>query len=137
MKKREIPVMNVGVTLIILIFITLSLVTFCVLSLENAVADRRLSKKAAEHTTAYYQAANRINERLQKLQEGLDAGTDRCREGEQRTLEEKVESMQNLVVTVTMREPGSHPAYEITGWKVQTSGEWEADRSLDVYTGQE
>ena len=41
MKKKGIPVMNVGIYLLILIFMTLALLTFSVLSLENAVADRR------------------------------------------------------------------------------------------------
>ena len=43
MNKKNIPVVNVGISLLILIFMTLSLLTFSVLSLENAVADRRLS----------------------------------------------------------------------------------------------
>lgn len=137
MKKKDIPAMNVGVALIILIFITLCLVTFCVLSLENAVADRRLSRKAATHTTAYYEASNRIQERLQKMQDNLDAGADRCREGEERIFEEPVENRQKLVVTVTMNGMKSRPAYEITGCRVQISDEWEADRSMDVYRGKD
>ena len=64
MKKKGIPVMNVGISLLILIFMTLALLTFSVLSLENAVAVRRLSQKAADHTTAYYDAANRIQEQI-------------------------------------------------------------------------
>ena len=38
MKKREIPVMNVGISLIILIFMNICLAAFAVLSLENAVS---------------------------------------------------------------------------------------------------
>ena len=51
MKKREIPVMNVGISLIILIFMNICLAAFAVLSLENAVSDYSLSKKTATHTT--------------------------------------------------------------------------------------
>ena len=47
MNKKNIPVVNVGISLLILIFMTLSLLAFSVLSLENAVADRRLSRKMA------------------------------------------------------------------------------------------
>ena len=53
MKKREIPVMNVGISLIILIFMNICLAAFAVLSLENAVSDYSLSKKTEKHTTQY------------------------------------------------------------------------------------
>ena len=44
MNKKNIPVVNVGISLLILIFMTLSLLTFSVLSLENAVADRQIGR---------------------------------------------------------------------------------------------
>ncbi|MDO5145569.1 MAG: hypothetical protein Q4D60_01055 [Eubacteriales bacterium] len=135
MNRREIPAVNMGVSLIILIFITLCLVTFSVLSLENAVADRRLSEKAAEHTTAYYKASNRVYDRLKVMQEALDRGEDTCVEGERRLLEEMVEEKQKLMVTVTMRGTQVRPSYEITDWRVQALESWEADNSMDVYTG--
>ena len=55
MDKKEIPMVNPGLALMILIMMNLCLLTFSVLSLENAVADRRMSAKAAEHTTKYYE----------------------------------------------------------------------------------
>ena len=66
MKKREIPVMNVGISLIILIFMNICLAAFAVLSLENAVSDYSLSKKTAKHTTQYYEAVNNVQEQLAK-----------------------------------------------------------------------
>lgn len=54
------PVMNVGITLVILIFMNLCLITFSMLSLQNAVADKRLTEKTATYTTAYYDAVSRI-----------------------------------------------------------------------------
>lgn len=59
-KSRRIPVMNVGISLITLIFICLCLITFGVLSLQNAVSDQHLSEKAAAHTTSYYEAVNQM-----------------------------------------------------------------------------
>lgn len=67
MKKREIPVMNVGISLIILIFMNICLAAFAVLSLENAVSDYSLSKKTAKHTTQYYEAVNNVQEQLAKI----------------------------------------------------------------------
>lgn len=73
MNKREIPVMNVGISLIILIFMNVCLAVFAVLSLQNAMADYSLSKKTAVHTTEYYKAVNKVQEQLagknQEIQE--------------------------------------------------------------------
>ena len=71
MKKREIPVMNVGISLIILIFMNICLAAFAVLSLENAVSDYSLSKKTATHTTQYYNAVNKIQEQLAEKNQEL------------------------------------------------------------------
>lgn len=100
MRKRGIPVMNVGISLLILIFITLSLLTFSVLSLENAVADRRLSEKAAEHTSDYYAAVGRVQERLAEYME--TARENGSAAGEQVTFEEEVSAGQRLVVTIRL-----------------------------------
>lgn len=64
MRKREIPVMNVGISLIILIFMNICLAAFAVLSLQNALSDYSLSKKTATHTTQYYTAVNKVQEQL-------------------------------------------------------------------------
>ena len=70
MNKREIPVMNVGISLVILIFMNVCLAVFAVLSLQNAISDYSLSKKTAVHTTEYYKAVNKVQEQLaQKNQE--------------------------------------------------------------------
>lgn len=100
MRKKGIPVMNVGISLLILIFITLSLLTFSVLSLENAVADRRLSEKAAEHTSDYYAAVGRVQERLAEYME--TARENGSAAGEQVTFEEEVSAGQRLVVTIRL-----------------------------------
>ena len=71
MKKREIPVMNVGISLIILIFMNICLAAFAVLSLENAVSDYSFSKKTAKHTTQYYEAVNNVQEQLAKKNQEL------------------------------------------------------------------
>ena len=58
MKHKMKYSMPVGTSSILLIFMTLCLICFATLSLANANADYRLSKKLADHTSAYYQAAN-------------------------------------------------------------------------------
>lgn len=47
-----------GVSLLLLIFLSLCLITFSLLSLSGAAADEKLSRKAADRTTEYYNAAS-------------------------------------------------------------------------------
>lgn len=134
MRKKEIPVMNVGISLLILIFITLALLTFSVLALENAVADRRLSQKEADHTTAYYAAANRIQEQIADCMQ--EAENQNLAAGTQFSFEEEVADGQMLMVSVMLTEADGEKSFDVTRWQLRSSDEWEADRSLDVYQGE-
>lgn len=89
MKKREIPVMNVGISLIILIFMNICLAAFAVLSLENAVSDYSLSKKTATHTTQYYEAVNKVQEQLAKKNQELREKAETEKKAESKTTEAK------------------------------------------------
>ena len=57
-KNNRFFSLNGGISLIMLVFVVLTLVSFAALSLTSARADRRLSEKYKEQTTAYYQARN-------------------------------------------------------------------------------
>ena len=162
MKKREIPVMNVGISLIILIFMNICLAAFAVLSLENAVSDYSLSKKTAKHTTQYYEAVNNVQEQLakknQELREKAEIKTVETKSTEKKIkvktvknmqkqsqkdikkvaksqikLTESVSKSQQLVVTLQLDETGGYPQYYIQKWKLCSSDDWQADDSLDVY----
>jgi hypothetical protein len=56
-----------GISLMLLIFLSLCLITFSLLSLSGAVADQKLSQKAADRTTEYYQADTQANELLSQI----------------------------------------------------------------------
>lgn len=56
-----------GISLMLLIFLSLCLITFSVLSLSGANADEKLSQKSADRTTEYYAAVTRANEVLSEI----------------------------------------------------------------------
>lgn len=56
-----------GVSLMLLIFLSLCLIVFSLLSLSGAVADETLSKQAAERTTEYYAAVTAANRLLEQI----------------------------------------------------------------------
>ena len=60
-----------GVSLILLIFLSLCLIVFSLLSLSGAVADETLSSQAADRTTEYYAAVSSSNALLAQIDEQL------------------------------------------------------------------
>ncbi|MDD7208941.1 MAG: hypothetical protein PUH29_02620 [Lachnospiraceae bacterium] len=165
MSKKEIPVMNVGISLIILMIMSICLAAFSVLSLENAMADDSLSQKTADHTTAYYKAVNQVQKQLKdtdrKLEEiwaqtGTKEGRNRQKEYETRVktvfckagvseenreitwfLTQKVSSRQTLTVRLSLENPETGRFYRILSWQLKPDGVWQADRSLNVYREKE
>ena len=108
MKKREIPVMNVGISLIILIFMNICLAAFAVLSLEIKVKTVKNMQKQSQKD-------------IKKVAKS------------QIKLTESVSKSQQLVVTLQLDETGGYPQYYIQKWKLCSSDDWQADDSLDVY----
>ena len=56
-KKKNFP-MNIGLSSILLIFVVLCLVSFSILSIVSANADKKLSLKVLNRSIAYYNACN-------------------------------------------------------------------------------
>lgn len=79
-KRRSRTGLFIGASSILVIFVLLCLVTFAVLSLVSARADKALSDKNTAHIQAYYAAETTAYEKLAKidtlLAENLQAGTE-------------------------------------------------------------
>lgn len=60
-----------GVSLMLLIFLSLCLITFSLLSLSGATADETLSQKSADRTTQYYAAVTSANEIISRIDAAL------------------------------------------------------------------
>lgn len=65
---------NGGISLFLLTFIILCLVSFAALSIVSARADARLTEKYRQQTEYYYGARNEAQKFLQALDGGADAG---------------------------------------------------------------
>ena len=71
--KKPMPaILGVGTASVVFIFMLLSLVTFAVLAYSTATSDYRLSKKAVDRTTSYYEASNQAQERIGEVDELLN-----------------------------------------------------------------
>ena len=71
-KKTSRPLLTTGTSTLLLIFVSLCLLTFAVLSFLSARADQNLSRKTAERTSAYYEACNQAEDRLGETDQMLE-----------------------------------------------------------------
>ena len=142
-KPKETPFhINIGSSSILIIFVTLCLVAFATLSIVSANADAKLSNKVAERTQKYYEAHNQATACIKELDEELAAAYTTATDteeyfslvGHDRAYTFSLSDMQDLSVTVNILYPtkATDSFYEITSWKVITTGEIEYDNNMIV-----
>lgn len=74
--KRQAPFVNIGSSLLLVIFLVLCLVTFATLSLSSARSDYSFSSRAAQRRTDYYQACNTAEDVLAQVDDILVNAAD-------------------------------------------------------------
>lgn len=156
MNKKKYPVVNIGSSSMLVIFIILCLVIFSVLSLASANNDYAYSRKIADRTTAYYEAVSEAETLLSQIdtilyearvQEGdgwldtaaqtfKDAGIPALQitEGAAPRLSYQVpiSESQALLVTLSLRTDAraGEPLYTIEGYQEISTREWEGDDAV-------
>lgn len=135
--------LNIGTSSILFIFVILSLVSFAVLSLANAMSDYKLSSRISNNTTAYYNACNEAYQIIADADETFSnlysTGISRSgyyeKVGRKKSFALPVTDVQTLYVEIKILYP-DNPGdnfYELTSWKLVTTGDLEYDESLPVY----
>ena len=129
-KKTSYPPFNMGISLMLVIFIILCMVVFSVLSLSTALKDYNYSKQNADNTTAYYEACNHGEQELLILKENLSS----YEEGEIVEYNIPINDNKTLFISVEL-----HPAentYTIKTWKTISTKTWDGDDSISVLGSQ-
>ena len=123
--------LHAGTASILLVFVTLCLISFAVLSLVNATADLRLSKKIAERNTAYYAAVSEAEAFIADAAEQIRFGVA---EGEDTPAFEKtfpISDFQSLVVAVEAVSPADGDeggmSYRVVKYQIVTD-----ENALDI-----
>jgi hypothetical protein len=140
--KREFT-MNIGLPSIMLIFVVLCLVSFGVLSLVSANADRKLSQKVLARQHEYYEASNEAQEMLASVDARLHEAYEKSASKSDyismisdipTSYTYEVGTIQTLRVTLSYLYPDndSEPLYQIMEWKVITSDDLDYDTSLHL-----
>ncbi len=128
--SKKIFGMNIGSSSMLLIFIVLCLVSFAALSIVSANADRRLSQKIADRTTAYYEACNDAEKSLagidRVLREQYDSSSDHeayfQAVGHSKAYAIPISDTQTLYVEIEILYPENDEDtfYHISSWQVIT-----------------
>ncbi|MDD4509026.1 MAG: hypothetical protein PHN26_08880 [Eubacteriaceae bacterium] len=147
MMKKGFQMMNVGASSFLVIFTVLALVTFAVLSVSSANADKQLSDKVLESTTAYYQAENQAEETLAQIDQALSQGPSPddttlpnllpggCTwDASSRTIAFNKEMGDGQALAVCLTLPPEGTTYQITRWQVISTNDWQPDNTLPVIT---
>lgn len=70
--RRQAPFVNIGSSLLLVIFLVLCLVTFATLSLSSARSDESFSRRMADRKTEYYEAAGQAEDLLAQIDQHLE-----------------------------------------------------------------
>lgn len=141
-RKQEFS-LNIGVSSILFIFVILCLVSFATLSLSSAMSDYKLSKKILTNSEKYYDACNEAEELLASFDETLkrtyDEGISRSgyheAVGHKKHFSVELSEYQTLQIEIKILYPENpgESFYEVTSWRVVTTGNLEYDDSLNVF----
>lgn len=159
MNKRKFPITNIGSVSLLMIFIVLCMVTFAALSLSTAANDYHASKTLADHTTAYYKASDKAEQKLSDIDNILEdcyLSSDNADSYYQLVKKQlgitdtttpvvysyqtSISKSQQLSVQLRITYPdGSDMSnhsntgfYQIVSWKTISSENWNADNSIKL-----
>lgn len=147
MKRKFELMIPVGIVSLLVIFLVLCLVSFSLLSLSSAVADKKLADKMVNRTTEYYAAVSEANKILADVDEQLlsfrknvtnKEEYDRMTKDMATDWQIPINDSQVLSVEIHILYPendGEH-CYEITKWQTANTDDWTPDMSQPVYQGQ-
>ena len=143
MKKRiSIGSMSLGSSILLLVFVVVSLVSFAVLSLSSAITDKKLTTQISEKNRSYYQACNLAEEYLAQIDSNLQTAYESSisQEGFYELVSTgsnfsiPVSDFQELYVAVTYTYPQEEDDtfYTIDEWKLISTNTPEIDNSLPL-----
>lgn len=133
-KKSSAGVPPVGGSSLLVIFAVLCLMVFALLSMSTVQADRRLSDGFAESVKNYYAADLEAEAYFARIRNGeLNAEPNmETEDGRQAySYSGEINDSQTLEASVII----NGDEYSVISWQVVSRGEWEADDSITVWSG--
>ena len=127
---------GVGMASILLIVLVLAFTTFGVLSLVSAVTDLKMSRKALDTASAYYQAEGRLQEQLAQLDGELLLGSTQIPEQGLWEFKEDVQEVQQLLLIVEYQDGDQEEGrYRVLWQRLVNTMEWNPEPGIDIWDG--
>ena len=120
--RRQMPPVNMGISLLLVVFLALCLFTFAAIALSSALNESKQAQDIIDRKEAYYNACNEAEESLRDLNLELQSGKSILSIAQ--TLHFTISDSQELQVTIEPTNEGHD--YRITGWKTVDTTDWEA-----------
>lgn len=133
MSKRE-AFPAVGGSSLLVIFAVLCLTIFALLGLSTVQADSRMAEASCNAVQRYYEADTEAERILASLRQGkipMESVDKNKKDGNIYSYQCQVSDVQAIEVEVQI----TGDSYRILRWQLVSTTEWEADDSLDVWTG--
>lgn len=130
-KQKSTPVVNIGSSSLLVIFLILSLVIFAVLTLTSATSDYRFSERMATRNTEYYKAVAEAEKTWDDLDTAASEGAMMSEETVNYTV--PINDSQELSVELTLvgnATDGYH--YDVTKWQTVSTKEWTGDNKVNL-----
>jgi hypothetical protein len=147
--ERKTAGVNIGGASIIMVFSVLCLTIFSVLTLVSANAESSLANKSVKVVTDFYKADELATEKLASVYQIVDEQSSLQNAKvniEKISKDILVDEKNNILyisyfetiddsqqLAVALRVDGKK--VDIVNWKVENTGEWEPDNSLDLWQG--
>lgn len=119
---RQMPPVNMGISLLLVVFLALCLFTFAAIALSSSLNEAEQASDTVARKEAYYMACNEAEESLRDLSAELSSGKSVL--SLEQTLHFVINDNQELQVTIVPVSNGHD--YRVTGWKTVDTTEWES-----------
>ncbi len=162
MKRKKLPITNIGTVTLLMVFIVLCMITFAALSLSSASRDAEMGQKAVRRITEYYTASNKAEELLATADNMFSSAYSQASDSSEyyrliqkellltsitpvwtgdtldAAFQVEINDSQSLSVHLDIlplqqvRETDTNAFYKILSWQVIRTDTWEGDDTLQL-----
>ena len=121
--KKSFPIINMGTSLLLVVFIVICLIVFATLSLSSSLRDQKYTDKAVLKTENYYLAYSHAQKQLKEIDQAIISHKD-------------LSSLKNIEISlkdnVEIQLTQDQDRYKIIKWQEVTSKEWKNESTLPL-----
>ena len=138
--KKSFPIVNMGTSLLLVVFIIICLIVFATLSLSSSLRDQKYSDQAVLKTENYYLAYSKAQKQLKEIDQAIinheDLSSLKNIEISLKdnytyvSFKETIDKNQDLDVEIQLTQDQNR--YKIIKWQEITSKEWKNESTLPL-----